>query len=34
MYELTGFYYDDDESWSQFDRFDHNAETIIPEKED
>lgn len=34
MYELTGFYYNNDESWSQFDKFDYNAQTIIPEKED
>lgn len=34
MYELTGFYYDDENTWSQFDRFDHSAETIIPEEEE
>ena len=34
MYELTGFYYEDEESWSQFDGFDYDAETIIPEEED
>lgn len=34
MYELTGFYYDDEESWSRFDRFDHEAETVIPEDEE
>lgn len=34
MYELTGFYYDDENSWSQFDSFDYDTETIIPEEED
>ena len=34
MYELTGFYYDDENSWSKFDRFDHDAQTIIPEIEE
>lgn len=34
MYELTGFYYDDESSWSKFFKFDQDAKCIIDVDDD